>query len=133
MASYANTSRPPRRGEIWFVNLPSDPPGTQQRPVVIVSLDARNVHERATTVLVIPLSTTPPKLPWHIPLAPGETGLAEHSTLQADGITTVRKASLQEPRRQLRRLPERILQEAAKGVLMAMGFSGNFPVGSSRP
>ncbi len=122
MESPTHSGRPPRRGEIWFVKLPTDPPEKPQRPVVVVSIDARNIHERATTVLVVPLSTTPPKLPWHISLAPGETGLSEHSTILADSITTVRKSSLQPPRSPLRRLPETVLQRIASGVLMAMGF-----------
>ena len=128
MGSPTHSSRHPRRGEIWFVNLPTDPPDKQQRPVIVVSIEARNVHERATTVLVVPLSTTPPKLPWHISLAPGETGLSEHSTILADSITTVRKSSLQPPRQPLRRLSERLLQQIARGVLMAMGFPADVPL-----
>ena len=114
--------RPPQRGEIWFVRLPTDPPEKRERPVVVVSMDARNMTERATTVLVVPLSTSPPRLPWHIALEPGETGLAEASTLQAENITTVRKTSLAEPRQRLRRVSERMLERVAQGVLMAMGF-----------
>jgi mRNA-degrading endonuclease toxin of MazEF toxin-antitoxin module len=122
MSSQTQPVRQPQRGEIWYVKLPSDPPGKEERSVVVVSIEARNSHERATTVLVAPLSTTPPKLPSHIPLSPGETGLSENSTIQADGITTVRKTSLHEPRQKLRRLSEGILERVARGVLMAMGF-----------
>jgi mRNA-degrading endonuclease toxin of MazEF toxin-antitoxin module len=69
--------KPPLRGEIWFVQLPADPPEKGRRPVVIVSLDARNRHERADTVLVIPLSTSIHKAdhPTHQFLSAGETGL----------------------------------------------------------
>ena len=116
-------SRLPQRGEVWFVKLPTDPPEKNERPVVIVSIEARNAHERATTVLVVPLSTTPARLPTHIPLAPGETGLSEASTIQAENITTVRKSSLREPNRGLRRLSEGIIEKIARGVQMAMGFS----------
>lgn len=90
---------------------------------MIVSIEARNAHERATTVLVVPLSTTPPRLPTHIPLAPGETGLSEPSTIQAENITTVRKSSLREPTGRLRRLSEATLENIAKGVRLAIGFS----------
>lgn len=114
--------RYPQRGEIWFVKIPTDPPEKNERPVVIVSIDARNQHERATTVLVVPLSTTPARLPTHISLAPGETGLSEPSTVQAENITTVRKTSLREPTRKLRRLSETTIQRIARGVEMAMGF-----------
>jgi len=90
---------------------------------VVVSLDARNNHPRATTVLVVPLSTTPSRLPTHISLLPGETGLAENSTVQAENITTVLKTSLQEPRQKLRRLSERTIERTARCVVMAMGFA----------
>ena len=112
----------PQRGEIWFVKLPTDPPEKSHRPVVIVSIEARNAHERATTVLVVPLSTTPARLPTHIALAPGETGLSEPSTVQAENITTVRKSSLREPNQRLRRLSESMIEKIATGVQIAMGF-----------
>lgn len=115
-------TRSPQRGEIWFVRLPSDPPEKNERPVVIVSIEARNAHERATTVLVVPLSTTPAGLPTHISVAPGETGLFEPSTIQAENITTVRKTSLRPPNRPLRRLSENVIERIARGVRMAMGF-----------
>jgi mRNA-degrading endonuclease toxin of MazEF toxin-antitoxin module len=114
--------KPPQRGEIWYVKLPSDPPDKGGRPVVVISIDARNNHPRATTVLVLPLSTTPARLPTHIALSPGETGLSENSTIQAENITTVLKTSLQEPRQKLRRLSERTIERTARCVVMAMGF-----------
>ena len=122
MTSETRPIKSPKRGEIWFVKLPSDPPDKSERPVVIVSIEARNIHERANTVLVVPLSTTPARLPSHISLSPGETGLREPSTIQAEGLTTVRKTSLREPKQQLRRLPEKIIERIARGVLIALGF-----------
>jgi mRNA interferase MazF len=120
----ANHRQPsPQRGEIWFVKLPTDPPEKNERPVVVVSIDARNTHERATTVLVVPLSTTPARLPTHVALAPGETGLSEPSTIQAENITTVRKTSLHTPTRKLRRLSEGVIEKIARGVHMAMGIT----------
>ncbi len=115
-------ARYPQRGEIWFVKVPTDPPEKNERPVVVVSIDARNAHERANTVLVVPLSTTPARLPTHISLAPGETGLSEPSTVQAENITVVRKTSLREPTRRLRRLSETLIEKIARGVVTAMEF-----------
>jgi len=123
MPTAKHPPRFPQRGEIWFVKRPTDPPEKSERPVVIVSIEARNAHERATTVLVVPLSTTPARLPTHIALAPGETGLSESSTIQAENITTVRKTSLREPNRKLRRLSEGVIEKIARGVQMAMGFT----------
>jgi mRNA-degrading endonuclease toxin of MazEF toxin-antitoxin module len=51
-------NRSPLRGEIWFVKLPTDPPEKNPRPLVVVSRDERNKHEKANTVMVVPLTTT---------------------------------------------------------------------------
>lgn len=112
----------PMRGEIWFVQLPVDPPEKGQRPVVVVSLDARNRHERADTVLVIPLTTSVDKgAPTHILLEAGETGLQSDSAARAEDITVVRKSSLIPPRVSLRRLSDRRICELASKVSIAMG------------
>ena len=109
------------------MKLPTDPPEKQGRPVIIVSMDARNLHERATTVLVVPLSTTPAKLPTHVSLTPGETNLPENSTVQSENITTVLKSSLREPKYPLRRLSAGTLEKIAHGVLIAMGIPVSLP------
>jgi mRNA-degrading endonuclease toxin of MazEF toxin-antitoxin module len=119
----ASSIRPPLRGEIWFVQLPVDPPEKGRRPVVIVSLDARNRHERADTVLVIPLSTSIHKAdhPTHFFLAAGESGLSEDSIARAEDITVVRKANLMEPRSSLRTMSHRRICELSEMVKIAMG------------
>ena len=111
----------PRRGEIWFVRMPSDPPDKSARPVVVVSLDARNQHPRAGTVMVIPLSTTLRELDTHVRLEPGETGLVGTAEAQAENITTVRKESLAPSRYRLRAISATRLRQIARGVVLAMG------------
>ena len=115
--------KPLLRGEIWFVQLPVDPPEEGRRPVVIVSLDARNRHERADTILVIPLSTSIHKAdhPTHLLLAAGETGLSEDSIARAEDVTVVRKAHLVEPRSGLRTMSHRRICALAEMVKIAMG------------
>lgn len=120
-------SRPlpkPRRGEIWFVKLPTDPPEKNPRPVIVVSLDGRNVHPRAETVLIVPLSTTPKELDSHVPLSPGETGLNEASEAQCENITTVKKEFLIAPRggSRLRTLSAGAIKRIARGVVIGMGI-----------
>jgi mRNA-degrading endonuclease toxin of MazEF toxin-antitoxin module len=67
--------RLPQRGEIWWTNFHTDPPEKGRRPFIIVSPNARNLHPRATSVLVIPLSTSIHRLgPAHLLLPMGETG-----------------------------------------------------------
>lgn len=91
--------RRPRRGEIWWTNFPADPPDKGRRPVIVVSPDGRNQHERATTVLVVPLSTSIVRMgPAHLLLRMGETGLSADSAAQADSISAVRVGTLVEPR-----------------------------------
>src|SRR5256885_3283115 len=83
----------PQRGEIWFTKLPTDPPEKGRRPVVIVSVNARNNHPRANTVLVVPLSTSVDKSQTltHIVLEPGQTGLRERSVAKAENVATISK------------------------------------------
>jgi mRNA-degrading endonuclease toxin of MazEF toxin-antitoxin module len=120
----------PRRGEIWFVRMPSDPSEKSARPVIVVSLDARNQHPRASTVLVVPLSTTLRGLETHIRLEPGETGLVQACEAQAENITTVRKESLAPPRSRLRPISAVRLRQIARCVVLAMGVLPQEPSGA---
>jgi mRNA interferase MazF len=114
--------RSPRRGEIWFLQLHIDPPDKGRRPVVIVSVDVRNRHDRADTVLVVPLTTSIHKIsPTRVFLPAGETGLEADSSARAEDITVVRKQSLMEPRARLRQLSDRRICELASKVQIAMG------------
>lgn len=109
-------------GGIWFVHLPVDPPEKGRRPVVIVSLNARNRHERADTILVAPLTTSVHKdAPTHVFLPAGETGLQADSAARAEDLTVVRKSSLVEPQTRLLQLSDRRICELASRVRIAMG------------
>jgi mRNA-degrading endonuclease toxin of MazEF toxin-antitoxin module len=109
----------PKRGEIWCVPFPSDPPGKRNRFVLIVSHDTRNHHPRAETVLAIPFSTTPSQITTHIRLQPGETGLPETCELQPENISAIRKECLvQVPG--TRTLSESIIRRLVRGVALAM-------------
>jgi mRNA interferase MazF len=114
--------KPPLRGEIWFVQLPVDPPSKGKRPVIIVSLDARNRHERADTVLAVPLTTSIHKdAPTHVFLPAGETGLQSDSAARAEDVTVIKKENLIESRSSLRKLSDKRICELAAKVSVAMG------------
>ncbi|HEY4378968.1 MAG TPA: type II toxin-antitoxin system PemK/MazF family toxin [Acidobacteriaceae bacterium] len=120
--STAKATRFPQRGEIWWTNFPTDPPDKGRRPVIVVSPDARNRHERATTVLVIPLSTSIHKLgPAHMLLRAGETGLRMDCAAQADNIAVVIRANLREPEPGQRTLSHSKICNLASLVRTAMG------------
>lgn len=113
--------RMPLRGEIWYVKLPTDPPEKAARPVIIVSLDARNRHPGASTVLVTPLTGSVEKdTETRIPLAPGETGL-HASSIRCEDLTVVKKEFLVEPKFPLRTLSNTRVCQIAEKVRLAMG------------
>ena len=113
--------RTPLRGEIWYVKLPTDPPDKGARPVIIVSLDARNRHPGASTVLVAPLARSVERdFETHIQLAPGETGL-HPSSVRCEDITVVKKEFLIEPKLSLRTLSNPRVCQIADAVRIAMG------------
>lgn len=113
--------RTPLRGEIWYVKLPTDPSEKPPRPVVIVSLDARNRHPAARTVLVAPLTGSVEKeFDTHIRLSSGETGL-NPSKVHCEDVTVVKKEFLLEPKMPLRVLSNTRVCEIAEKVRIAMG------------
>ena len=111
----------PSCGEIWDVDFPSDPPGKGPRPVLIVSTDVRNKHPKASTVLVVPFSTTLSNLPIHIRLSAGQTGLPEVSELQPENISAVRKEYLR-VRGGTRPQSKGVILTIAKNLVCSLGL-----------
>jgi mRNA-degrading endonuclease toxin of MazEF toxin-antitoxin module len=112
----------PQRGEIWWTNFHTDPPEKGRRPVLVVSPNARNQHERATTVLVVPLSTSIHKLgPADLLLHAGETGLRMDCAAQADNIAVAVRDDLLEPEPGQRSLTNTKICKLASLVKLAMG------------
>ncbi len=115
-------TRLPSRGEIWWTHLPTDPVDKSKRPVVIVSVDARNRHPRAGTVLIVPLSTSVHRpRPATLLLRMGETGLPADSLAQVDNLTIVNRESLSPPGAQQRKLSHTKICQLAALVHIAMG------------
>src|SRR5436190_7858234 len=105
------------QGEIWFFASPLDPPGKGKRPVIVVSVNGRNRHERAASVLVVPLTSTIHKtFATHLFFSSGETGLQSDSVARAEDIMAVRKESLSEPRQGVRQISGRRICELAEMV-----------------
>ncbi|MCI0353655.1 MAG: type II toxin-antitoxin system PemK/MazF family toxin [Acidobacteria bacterium] len=91
--------------------------------MVVVSVEARNTNPRASTVIVIPLSTSPRRAPTHLELSPGETGLAEYSIARTEDISLMRKEWMLAPRQPLRRITEHRIRQMARGVMTALGVA----------
>lgn len=85
-----NPDPKPRRGEIWRADLGDG----KKHAVVVISLDARNLSERTTSVLVIPFGSYGGEGPTVKRMQPGETGLPEPSFLKAHFIQVLPKQRL---------------------------------------
>jgi mRNA-degrading endonuclease toxin of MazEF toxin-antitoxin module len=103
--------------------LPTDPPEKGRRPVVIVSVNARNNHPRADTVMVIPLSTSVHKaaVPTHVMLEAGQTGLRERTIARAEDVCVIRKVYLDPSRERLRTISSSQVCDLAHKIALAMG------------
>ena len=121
MASRPPALRAPKRGEIWTAYLGG--PGQQRHWVVIVSLDARNLSDRAQSVFIVPFSSTLAGAPTTLILQPGETGLPGPSCLRAHFITTLPKSQL--IAREPRPLSDRRLRELC--LLIRRSFDPDAP------
>lgn len=85
-----NPDLKPRRGEIWRADLGDG----KKHAVVIVSLDGRNLSDRASSVLVVPFGSYGAEGPTVLRMSPGETGLPEPSFLKAHFIQVLPKVRL---------------------------------------
>jgi mRNA-degrading endonuclease toxin of MazEF toxin-antitoxin module len=80
----------PRRGEIWTAEL-GDP---KRHWVVILSVDSRNLSDRAATVLGVPFTSMATAGPTVLEFPAGETGLPATSYLRAHFIQILQKNRL---------------------------------------
>lgn len=80
----------PSRGEIWWVDL-NPVRGHEQagrRPGLILSVDTFN-HGPAGIVIVIPVTKTDRKIPFHVPVCPPEGGLTYKSFIKCEDIRSI--------------------------------------------
>jgi mRNA-degrading endonuclease toxin of MazEF toxin-antitoxin module len=99
----------PHRGDIWTANT-----GGKRHAVVIISLDSRNLSDRASSVLVVPFGSFGRPGPTVIPMQPGETGLPEASYLKTHFIEVMPKLEL------IERLPRRLSNTQMKNLVAAV-------------
>ena len=86
-----------KRGEIFFAEL-NPVQGSEQggvRPVLVVQNDVGNSHSPTTIILPITSRLEKNKLPTHVELSKGESGLARDSVVLAEQIRTIDKHRLQ--------------------------------------
>lgn len=84
-----------RRGEVWLVDF-GEPVGREQsgkRPAVVVSADALN-ESRAGAVVVVPITTTYRRLPSHVEIDRGASGLDEVSYAKCEDVKSISEQRL---------------------------------------
>ena len=85
----------PRRGEIWWAYIPGHPADPHQpRPVLVVSVDARN--RLTDDVIVVPIFSRGRLGPTRVVLPAGEGGIAHDSVVFAEEITTLDRGFLRD-------------------------------------
>jgi len=77
----------PRRGEVWFADIPGD----KRRPVVVLTRDS--VMSLLTTVLVAPVTTRIRDIPTEVPLSRAQ-GLPRPCVANFDNIMPLPKQRL---------------------------------------
>ena len=80
----------PRRGEVWWCELPE----IGRRPVVVLSRDA--AIPRLRRALIAPCTTTIRGLPSEVALEPGEDPIGLRSAINLDSVESVSIAVLVE-------------------------------------
>jgi mRNA interferase MazF len=87
----------PARGEVWLVDL-SPIRGHEQggtRPALVVSVDAFN-EGPADLVVVLPMTTSDRRIPFHVRLEPPEGGVRQTSFIKCEDVRSVSKSRLTE-------------------------------------
>lgn len=113
----------PKRGEIWRADLGDG----KKHTVVIVSLDARNLSERASSILVVPFGSYGAEGPTVMRMEPGETGLPEPSFLKAHFIQVLSKERLID--RLPRSLSARQMRSLVSSIMRAVDPDAPFEQG----
>lgn len=110
----------PRRGEIWYVDLPNEPADPHQpRTAIILSRNGRN--EKSSSVIVVP---TTGKITGHdtrVFLAKGEGGLLKNSEVMCDRICTLDKRFLRKSGPLGKPLTKEHLEQIVTGLRRAVG------------
>lgn len=100
-----------RRGEIWWVELPS-PAG--RRPALLLSRDS--AYKVRTSITVAVATRTVRGIPVEVPIGP-EEGMPVECAVNLDNILTIPKSRL---RQRITTLPAKKMTAVAKAIIFAL-------------
>lgn len=88
-----------RRGDIVLATL--DPKGGAEkhgrRPCLIIQNDRANLNASWLLTIIVPITGRPARYPFDVPVASGEGGLREDSTIDCSQITVIDKNKIIHP------------------------------------
>ena len=111
------------RGDVYMADL-GQGVGSEQggsRPVVIVQNDTGNHYSPTVIVLAITGQVNKARLPTHVPVPAGNTGLQKDSVVLAEQIRTLDKRRLRE---RIGSLPPEIMEKVSEAVRVSLGVGG---------
>ncbi len=110
-----------KRGEVYYADL-SPVVGSEQggvRPVLIVQNDIGNRYSPTVIAAAITSRQTKSRLPTHIDVPSGETGLEKDSVVLLEQIRTLDKRRLKD---KIGELSEDEMAKINEGLLISLGF-----------
>lgn len=112
------------RGDLFSACL--DPVvGSEQggiRPVLVVQNDVGNRYSPTVIVLAVTGQINKTRLPTHVPVAAGNTGLQKDSVVLAEQIRTLDKRRLRE---KIGSLKPEVMQKVSEAMMISLGFPLN--------
>ncbi len=109
------------RGDLFSACL--DPVvGSEQggiRPVLVVQHDVGNRYSPTVIVLAVTGQVNKNRLPTHVPVAAGNTGLQKDSVVLAEQIRTLDKRRLRE---KIGSLKPEVMQKVSEAMRVSLGF-----------
>jgi mRNA interferase MazF len=115
-----------RRGEVWWVDLPAEPRGSEpgfRRPVVIVQDDAFNRSALATILVVaVTKNLELADLPGNVLLPRRESGLKRDCVANVSAVVTVDRLFFENPGVPLGRLGTRTMRGIDEGLALVLSL-----------
>jgi mRNA-degrading endonuclease toxin of MazEF toxin-antitoxin module len=111
----------PKRGEVWWVDLPNEPVDPHQpRWAIIVSRNGRN--EKSSSVVVVPTtSSSKQSKDTRVQIPIGEGGLTKPSEAMCDRVATLHKSFLRPSGPLGNPIGKDYLEQIVRGVRRAIG------------
>ena len=109
-----------KRGELYYADL-SPVVGSEQggvRPVLVVQNDVGNKYSPTVIVCAITSKLTKAKLPTHVEMVEGESGLMKDSVVLLEQIRTIDKTRLKEKIGELNSIK---MSQVNKAMMISLG------------